>query len=237
MTRTPAHIAALAAVLALPGCLDTAPQVGPDGQFYSRKAPPEIVVADGSVAIAAPYGFCVDKSALRQGTDGSFVLLASCAALTGADNAPNPSPDALLTASVAGNPGPGGSAADRAVVLERYFGSEAGRAALARNGRADTVQIDGMDSRDGLFFLHVTDRGPGLGKGLRPDTWRAIFDVQGRIVTASVTGFADRPISDAASRALLRDFATRIRRQTARLPAPGTAPPPRKGPFAALLGG
>lgn len=210
----------LAAALMLSGCL--AAGVG-DGRD-SAQAPPQVTVADGEVVIAAPYGFCVDRSALREGTAGAFVLLANCAALTRAPNAPRPSPDALLTASVAANPGPGGRAEDRALVLARYFGSQAGRAALARDGQAASVEIDQMFDRDGLFYLHVTDRSAGLGAGLSPAYWRAIFDVNGRIVTASVVAYENRPVSDAAARALLGDFAVRIRRATARLPAPGAAP-------------
>ncbi|TCP60716.1 hypothetical protein EV663_10875 [Rhodovulum bhavnagarense] len=226
----------LGLIMALSGCMADAPQVGRGGAF-GPKAPPRVIVADDSVVIAAPYGFCVDRSTLREGRDGAFVLLASCAALTRVSDAPSPSPDALLTASVAANPGPGGRDEDRALVLARYFDTDAGRAALARDGRADSVSIEAMFDRDGLFFLHAADRSAGLGAGLRPDYWRAIFDVNGRIVTATVTPFADRPVTPAAAQALLRDFAGRIRRETARLPAPGAVPVTRAAGFAAIFAG
>ncbi|SIO51791.1 hypothetical protein SAMN05444722_2981 [Rhodovulum sp. ES.010] len=215
------------AALALAGCAG-----GPDatagfgGLSFSRAAPQAVTVAGDTVTIAGPAGFCVENNATRDGDDGAFVLMASCAAVTGRENAPTPASDALLTASVAANAGPGGRPEDRAIVLERFFASEAGRAALARDGRAASVEVDEMLDRDGLFVLRARDDSAGLFPGLRNDYWRAIFDVNGRIVTASVVGFKARPISDRAGLAVLSDFADRIRTESAALArAPGAAAP------------
>lgn len=180
----------------------------------SRAAPQKVSVAGNTVVISGPYGFCVDDRAMRDSEDGAFVLMASCATITGGQDAPTPTAHVLLTASVAANPGPGGSAEDRALVLAQYFSSEEGRAALARDGRAENVEIHQMFDRDDLFVLHASDRSAGLGAGLRNDYWRAIFDVNGRIVTASVVDFADAPVDDEMRLALLRDFAARIRSES-----------------------
>ncbi|MGC9418127.1 MAG: hypothetical protein ACP5EN_04060 [Rhodovulum sp.] len=217
--------------LALAGCVGGGPQAtaGLGGLLQSRAAPQKVTVADDTVAIAGPRGFCIDRTATRDGGQGAFVLMASCAAISGRRNAPVPATDALLTASVAANPGPGGTPEDRALVLARFFGTEEGRAALARDGRASSVEVVEMFDRDGLFVLRARDRSAGLGAGLRDDYWRAIFDVNGRIVTASVVGFDDRPISDKAGLAVLRDFAARIRTESAGL-APGAAAPDAPAP-------
>lgn len=214
-------VAAGLALFALAGCQGGGPgaTAGFGGLAFSRAAPQKVAVADDTVAIAGPRGFCVDRTATRDGDAGAFVLMASCAAITGRRNAPVPATDALLTASVAGNPGPGGTPEDRALVLARFFSSDEGRAALARDGRADSVVVEQMFDRDGLFLLRARDRSAGLDAGLRDDYWRAIFDVNGRIVTASVVGFDARPISDAAGLAVLRDFAARIRAESATLVA------------------
>ncbi|TCP40610.1 hypothetical protein [Rhodovulum marinum] len=226
--------------LALSGCVAAGPEAttGLGGLLQSRAAPQKVTVAGDTVAIAGPRGFCIDGTATRDGVEGAFVLMASCAAISGRRNAPVPATDALLTASVAANPGPGGTPEDRALVLARFFASDEGRAALARDGRAASVEVVEMFDRDGLFVLRARDRSAGLGAGLRNDYWRAIFDVNGRIVTASVVGFDDRPISDKAGLAVLRDFAARIRAESAALtpdagtpeapamPAAATAPAP-----------
>ncbi|TCO73517.1 hypothetical protein [Rhodovulum euryhalinum] len=215
-------IAAGLVALALAGCVGGGPgaTAGLGGFAASRAAPQKVTLSDGVVAIAGPRGFCIDGTATRDGENGAFVLMASCAAITGRRTAPTPATDALLTASVAANPGPGGSPEDRALVLARYFSSDEGRAALARDGRAASVTVDQMFDRDGLFFLRARDRSAGLKAGLRDDHWRAIFEVNGRIVTASVVGFETTPISDEAALAVLREFADRIRTASARL-APG----------------
>ncbi|TCM75456.1 hypothetical protein [Rhodovulum steppense] len=181
----------------------------------SRAAPQVITVADGTIAVTGPRGFCIDPAATRDGDDGAFVLLVSCAALADRPDAPAPEVDALLTASVAVNPGPGGRPGDRNHFLRRFFSSEEGRAALARDGRADSVTVERMEERDGLFVLRARDHSTGLAEGLRNDYWRAIFDVNGRIVTASVVGFAAAPLGEAAALALLFDLATRIRAASA----------------------
>ncbi|HDR27975.1 hypothetical protein [Rhodovulum sp.] len=193
-------MAALAA-LALAGCLDGA----------GRAAPQAVAVAGGSVAIAGPSGYCVDTAATHDGEQGAFVLLGGCAALSGAPDAPSPVRNALLTASVAANPGPGGRPDDRAVMLSRFFEAEEGRAALARDGNAASVTVMQTFERDGVFVLRARDRSAGLAPGLRDEYWRAIFEVNGRIVTASVIGFADAPLDEEAALALLLEFAARIR--------------------------
>ncbi|ARC87311.1 hypothetical protein [Rhodovulum sp. MB263] len=206
-----------AVLLALPGCVT-------EGGGVHRT-----IVADGRVAIVAPYGFCVDESASRDDEDGAFVLLASCAALTRGAEAAVPAEDAILTVSVAPSPGPGGSPEDRALVLRRYFASELGRAVLARSGDPADVELLGTDTRGAVFLVHSVDRGPGLAEGLRPDSWRAVFEANGRIVTAAATGFASRPIGDQSARALLQDLAGRSRAATASLPDPTMAPSAASG--------
>ncbi|MBN2907654.1 MAG: hypothetical protein JXJ18_13170 [Rhodobacteraceae bacterium] len=214
-------IGVLVAALALSGCVGTGPQAGSGtgGFAFSRAAPQKLAVAGGTVTIAGPQGFCIDGRASRDGADGAFVLMASCAAITRNRKAPVPPEEALLTASVSPQPGPGGSAKDRALVLKRYFASDEGRAALARDGRPGSIAIDEMRDRDGLFLIHARDRSAGLASGLRDDFWRAIFEVNGRIVTASVVGMEAQPFSTSTGLNILRDFAARIRTESARLPA------------------
>ncbi|ARE40308.1 hypothetical protein RGUI_2167 [Rhodovulum sp. P5] len=200
----------------LSGCLAAGPEAsaGLGGLAFSRAAPQKVQVADDTVVIAGPRGFCVDVRATRDGQQGAFVLMASCAALTGRENAPMPADPAILTASVASRPGTGGREEDRAIRLAQFFTSEAGLAALARDGRADSVVVHRMYERDRLFLIHLTDSSENAGEGLSTTYWRALFEVNDRLVTASVVGFEDRAIDDKTSRAVLRDFAAHIRAES-----------------------
>jgi hypothetical protein len=210
--RAAAPLALGLAALSLAGCADG---TGPGGLVVGRAAPQSMRVAQESVAILGPSGFCIDRAASHDGDEGAFVLLASCAAISGAGAAP--ASPMLLTASVAPQPGPGGRPEDRAAVLARFFASDEGRAALARDGIAGNVVIDRMFEHDGLFLIHARDRSGGLGPGLRNEYWRAIFDVNGRMVTASAVALDRLPVADETSLAMLRQFADRIRDESARL--------------------
>ncbi|MEX5730089.1 hypothetical protein Ga0609869_003442 [Rhodovulum iodosum] len=202
-----------AALALLAGCMETGAGAGTGGFAFSRAAPQRIAVSDATVVVVGPPGYCIDRRASSDRAEGAFVLLANCAALGGGTGAVPPVP-AILTATVAKEAAPARPAA-RAALLRRYFASEAGRAALARDGRAASVTILETRNGDGLFLLHARDTSAGRDAGLRDDYWRAIFEVNGRVVTASVLPFEARPISDATALALLQGLAGRTRAASA----------------------
>ena len=47
--------------------------------------------------------------------------------------------------------------------------------------------------------------------GMAPDYWRALFGVKDRLLTVSVAGFDDTPLSQDAGLSTLDEFAARIR--------------------------
>lgn len=215
-TSKPAWAGVLSLAL-LSGCLDGGGgdvSANRPGVLFSRAAPEKMAVAGGDVIVAGPQGFCVDKPASRSSDAHAFVLLASCAAITKDGNAPRPRVQALLTASVTGDAPEGPSLAEQAESMRAFFGSEAGRAALARDGRADSVRIIDMFAHDGAFLIHASDTSEDISPGLNAEYWRAIFDVNGRLVSASVVAFDDRPFSDEAGQRMLARFAARIRHES-----------------------
>ena len=208
---------------------------GPGAFTYPRNAPQRLSVAGGAVVVAGPEGYCVDRPASRSAEASAFVLVASCAALTRQPNAPRPLAPALLTASVTGAVPAGTDLAGQAARMKAFFASAEGRAALARDGRAESIEIIQMYARDGAFLIHARDRSAGAAPALGPEYWRAIFEVNGRMVTASVAPFADRPISDDAGQVTLTLFVARIRAESAAAAAAGpqaagqARPRPRPG--------
>ena len=170
------------AVLVLAAC---------DGGFelggVTRSAPERIQLSDGTV-VAGATGWCVDRRTTRADAGTAVVVLGSCAAIAGNDGAPRPDVEGLVTISVDTD----GGVSPSADQLEGFFDTEAGRAALARDGRAESVDIIETRRSDDLLFLHAADR--SAAPGTDPKVWRALFDLEGRFISVSLYGLVDRPI-------------------------------------------
>jgi len=196
---------ALATLTVLSACSGT------DGGFaFGRSAPEQIRVANNEVLIAGPKGFCIDPTQTRD-TDGSaFVLLGSCAAIANTRNRPQPGVPAILTATVSRkseNP----PIAESMQALTDFFASDPGRAALSRDGKAGTIEVVETHDKDGVFYIHARDSSSDMLAGAGDEYWRALFDVQGRLVSASVFGVRERPFPPDAGLAVLQGFTNRIR--------------------------
>lgn len=155
-------------------------------------------VLDGAVRVAAPPGYCVDPASVMRGQDSAIVLIGRCRA--GTQTAP-----AILTAAV----GAAGSAIDVATGsddLAAFFGSRAGRVALSRSGRADTVRVIEAVGTPDAFLIRLSDTSPNPYGPAEPESWRAVTSVGGRLVTLTVSGTADAPLAPAAGRALIERF-------------------------------
>jgi predicted small secreted protein len=200
--RKPGLLLAMAALL-LSACVDGMAGAG-------RDAPTAVVVAGGQLTIAGPRGFCIDKSASRDSAKGAFVLLGSCASLSGSTTAARPRDLAVVTVSA--YPG-GGAATDFAAgfpAMAKFLTSAPGRAALSRSGKAATVQILAITSRDGVMFIPAADSAPAPGQRVEADYWRALLALKGQIVTLSVLGLKAQPLPAEAKLALLQSFVTKL---------------------------
>ena len=172
--------------LLLAACLATA---ACDGGFnVTRNAPERVQLPDGLV-VAGPRGWCVDRTTTRATADTAVVV------------------PGVVTVSIDGEAGDG----PPAEVLEQFFGTDAGRAALARDGRADSVTIlETRRSRD-TFFIHAEDSGSAQMPGAATDYWRALFDMDGRFVSVSLVGLSNKPIGSADGLATLQAQIDRLK--------------------------
>jgi hypothetical protein len=195
---------ALAAALALAGC---------DGAFFGT-APTSMSVAEGAVVLAGPPGFCVDQNASHAGFRGAFVVFGSCASISGKLDAGRPPIRAVLTAAVSAGT-QGGSVQGSQRQLARFFRSPAGRKMLSRSGDPGTVRVLGIGRYDSVMVVHIRDVAPFPDQAVRPDYWRALFDLNGHIVTLNVFGVPEAPYSSAAGRAVLKAFVARVRAASA----------------------
>jgi hypothetical protein len=191
---------ALALVAVLAGCVG-AP---------NAPAPRSVTVADGGLRLAAPRGFCVDQRSLRDAGAAAFVLFGNCAALSG--NAEDARPDypVVLSATVSTQTGAEGIER-RFDQMRVFFRSPAGRAALSRAGKAETVEVLDIRTADDLLLIRLSDSAPMGDAPVSETYWRAFSGVGGRILSLSVLPLKNRPVSDAAQRSLLQQFAAHIR--------------------------
>lgn len=166
-----------------------------------------VAVARGEVTVAGPPGYCVDRGLVRDDPAGAFVALGSCAGLGGTE-APA-GPPALLTATVANV---AVSATPDAAALEAFLRSEAGRTALSRAGQSGSVEIVDTRREGEVLLLQIRDTGaPAAGPPTEPEYWRAVFDVRGRLVTATALAFAGRPLPREEGFRTLGAFVARLR--------------------------
>lgn len=169
----------LAAFLALAAC---------DLPFVSRQAPTSVQLADGLV-VAGAKGWCVDESTSQTAGETAVVVLGNCAALSGNPDEPQPDVAGIVTVSVEAT----GTQIPSADDLVGFLLTESGRAALARNGDPNSVEILETETDGGTVFLHAQDIS-GVPSGAAKDYWRALFGMEGRFVSVSLVAPNKSPI-------------------------------------------
>lgn len=205
MTGWPRTFLACAALAVLGACVP--PDLG--AGLRAGRASPQITLNDGLV-LSAPRGYCVDPASTRQSPEGAFVLFGNCAAIARDPGQPQPIFPALLSATL----GPAGA---RPAVLdtaevEGFFRSDAGRAVLARSGRAEDVELLEVEHAGDLLLLKLRDASGG-GEGLQAGAsyWRAITGLGDRLAALSVLPLEGARIADRDQIDLLQGFAAQTR--------------------------
>ena len=170
-----------------------------------------MAVADGAVTIAGPPGYCIDPSASHEEKSGAFILLGSCASLAGAADRASPKKAAILTATISPS---GAGEADLSSffpTMAKFLQSDSGRAALSRDGKAKTVKILKIASVGEVMFVSVRDTAKAEGQDVEPDYWRALFSLNGQMVTLSAISLKTMPLDQSAKRALLEKFVAKVK--------------------------
>jgi len=189
-----------------------------------------VEVARGAVTIGGPKGYCVDKRSSRLRGDVAFVLLASCASVTGIPDTKFPAAPGLLTASVDRDPG----VFPKIGEFLDFFQTDAGRATLARDGRARSVEIVSIEANADSVMMRIKDTSPAVAEGLQPTYWRGLLIRNERLITVTVNGFEARPVPSEDGRTKLSAFLERIRAETSTIQPSGdlnAAEPPRLNLF------
>ena len=171
------------AILALSGC-----NGGLELGGVTRSAPEQILLANGTV-VAGAEGWCVDTATSSATGDTSVVVLGSCAAIARNSLAPRPDVAGVFTVSIDSEQGTSPTPED----LKAFFATKTGRAALARNGSAESVKVLETWVQDDQLYLRAVDQ--SAASGTDSEIWRALFDLRGQSISVSLFGSADRPIS------------------------------------------
>lgn len=182
------RILVAAALVALAGCSNP--------MAVTRAAPSKIELPDGTV-IAGTNGWCIDPSVSRPSDETAVVVLGSCAAIGQNALAATPDVPGVVTVSVE-KPG---AIAPTPEQLETFFVSETGRATLARDGKASSVEILETRADEDRLILYMADQ--SALPGASPRTWRALFELGGRFVSVSLYGLEDQPFEPDDGRAAL----------------------------------
>ena len=196
-----------------PICKGKAAALGAAALLAACTAPVEVTrslpVSDG-ITIAAPPGYCIDRQASRvEENGGAFVLLGSCAAISQDARAPQPATPGLLTVTVSDKPVLFNDEQIGAA-LGPFFKTTEGRAILSRSGNPSAVDILDTDVTQDALILHFTDESVAQ-LGLSPEHWRALFRLDGRLVTVAVSGFEDLPLTASEGLSTLRSMTRQIR--------------------------
>lgn len=182
----------------------------PLGGLSKTAAQNEITVTSDRVILRGPTGFCVDPESSTHRPSQAFVVFGNCAAIAGDEEQTQPfvAATAFVTVLPSGPDMP--SVASSEVAMEEFFRSEEGKRLLSGSNDARTVEVLDSFNRQGAFFVHARDTGGGRPPGSDDTYWRGYFDVKSSLVTVSVIGFDDNPLSSAEGLQTLYDFGNSI---------------------------
>jgi len=180
-------------------------------------APRDIAVARGALTIGGPRGYCVDRQASRIGGETEFVVLGPCDVIDRSGASAGPLRRAILTATIL--PLPANTDPPPADVMDDWFRTEPGRAILARTGAPQDVTVLRSHVSAGTVLLHLRDTGDYEGPPVAPEYWRAVFSINGQIITLAVLTPAELDLASASARVILEQFVDRVR-----LANPASAP-------------
>ncbi len=156
-----------------------------------------VALLSGDLVATPPAGYCADpvSSRLRDG----FAVFAPCVTL----GTEAPVPRVLGVATVQAGDAGSAMVAGAESGLRDFLVTPQGAGLLSKGGSAATIAVVSSQAFGGRVVVHLRNTGEAPMDGLGPDEWRAFTDVNDRLVTVSVRGLEDAPLSSASGAALL----------------------------------
>ncbi|SEQ73717.1 hypothetical protein SAMN05428995_10753 [Loktanella sp. DSM 29012] len=185
-------LAALAAC-ALPGTV-----TGPDATTLRLT---------GGIVVAAPQGYCIDPQVTRP--QRGFAFLAACAAINAASDRPLPDRMALITVQV----GDANSAlvAGSEPAFRAFLETQQGATLLGVSDIGGPVDVLSTGAATNAVTVYTRDTAPPDIVGSQPESWRLFTDLSGRVVTITVRGLTQAPLTQVQSREVLDQILQQLR--------------------------
>ncbi|MBS1302112.1 dihydroxy-acid dehydratase [Loktanella sp. SALINAS62] len=179
-----------AMALLLSACEVTGPIGGPGAQA-TRLA--------GGIVVAAPDGYCLDPQVSRPAR--GFAFLVACGLLDPGVQTPFPDTLAMITVQA----GDAGSAivAGSEPAFRAFLETDQGATLLGVSDIGGPIEVVTTNASDNAVSVYTLDTAPPDIIGTQPESWRLFTDVRGRVVTVTVRGMIDAPLSQFQSRDLL----------------------------------
>jgi len=172
-------------------------------------APETLQLSSSKLQVSAPEGYCFDRASLKEGANGSFVLMASCDPLLGNEVASDHAQTSLLSLTLT-EPLPAASELTADALLA-HFEAEETHGVLARSGMPDDVTILWKGVEDDVFLVHAYDSSRNEARGVSQDLWRAVTVFDDRLLSVSSSQFANTIEVHPENKALILDVVERFR--------------------------
>ena len=188
------------------------------------------------VVIEPAEGLCLSPEATELTERGVFAVVADCLPPGGAAAFPG-----LITVSVAAEPmypsGPGRKRELRR--MRDFLGTAPGLAMLARGSGETGVRLEDVRAIDEGLYVHVHETGTAEDALFAPGFWRALLEINDRLVLVTVSGLAGGGLDEEAMLAVLATQVARLKTANGQRPVeaelrlaraagaalPGAAPP------------
>ena len=199
-------LCALSVVTGCTGDLDVGR--GLAGGIFTQAAPDKITVTDDVFTVAGPPGYCVDEGSVQDDGSRAFVLLGSCASLTRNADSARPRLPAVLTVSISGANLPTDGLDSE--TIQALLETDTGLQALSRDGTIDGIEVQEVLVENDMVFVQVNDRSEAISDQISDNYWRSFFGIGNRLVSTSVVGFADQPLTRDAGFSIVSLFSQRL---------------------------
>jgi len=150
----------------------------------------------GALKLAGPSGFCPLTTTQQKLAGADFVAFAPCGGDEGA----------ILAATIGGTDSAAGLTLKKAT-LGPYFATEAGIDALRGAGSSDAIIVHEVTDYKDAVVIRLTRKADGEAA----QSWRALMQIDGRLVTLTVRPRQGQTVSGAQGRRLITRFVDAMR--------------------------
>jgi len=187
---------ALIIPLLVSGCVAPGPTAGVSQGNTGANSELRQSLRVGALRLAGPSGFCPLATTQRKLAGADFVAFVPCSGGEGA----------ILAATVGGPESAAGLTLEK-VALGPYFATEEGKAALRGTGSTDQINVQEVADYKEAVLLRLTR----VANGKSSDSWRALMQIEGRLVTLTVRPRQGQAVAGPDGRKLITRFVDAMR--------------------------